>query len=54
MNNRIELKVNDLVIALNPFVRKIFINLVLGAVQSLDKVPEPWKKIEITLQKEIK
>jgi len=52
MKNKIELKVNDRVIALNPFVKKIFINLVLGAVQALDKIPQPWQKIEITLQAE--
>ncbi len=50
MENKIELKVNDRVIALNPFVKKIFINLVLGAVQALDKIPQPWEKIEIKLQ----
>ena len=50
MENKIELKVNDQVIALNPFVKKIISNVVLGAVQALDKIPQPWKKIEITLQ----
>jgi hypothetical protein len=54
MKHKIELKVNDRVIALNPFVRKIFSNLVLGAVQSLDRVPQPWEKIEITLRTENK
>ena len=29
---------------------RIFINLVLGAVQALDKIPQPWEKIEISLQ----
>lgn len=51
MKNKIELKVNDRVIALNPFVKKIISNVVLGAVQSLDKIPQPWEKIEIILQK---
>ncbi len=54
MKNKIEIKVNGTVIALNPFVQKIFSNIVLGAVQSLDKVPQPWEKIEITLQTEKK
>ena len=54
MKNSIELKVNDRVIALNPFVQKIVSNVVLGAVQSLDKIPQPWKKIEITLHAEKK
>jgi len=54
MKNSIELKVDDRIIALNPFVQKIVSNVVLGAVQSLDKIPQPWKKIEITLQAEKK
>jgi hypothetical protein len=54
MENKIELKVNDQVIALNPFVKKFLSGVVLGAVQSLDKIPQPWAKIEITLQAEIK
>ncbi len=52
MNNKIELKVNGRTIAMNPFVRKIVSHVVLGAVQSLDKIPQPWKKIVITLQAE--
>lgn len=54
MENKIELKVNDQVIALNPFVKKILSGVVLGAVQSLDKIPRPWTRIEITLQAEKK
>ncbi len=54
MKNKITLKVNDRVIAMNPFVRKIVSNVVLGAVESLDKIPQPWKKIVITLQAEKK
>jgi len=54
MENKIELKVNDRVIALNPFVMKIIRNVMLGAVQALDKIPEPWEKIEITLHAEKK
>jgi hypothetical protein len=50
MKNKIALKINGRAIALNPFVQKIIGNVVMGAVQSLDKIPEPWKKIEITLQ----
>ena len=41
-------------IALNPFVSKIIANVVLGAVQSLDKIPQPWEKIEISLAVEKK
>jgi hypothetical protein len=54
MENKITLKVNDQVIALNPFVKKIISNVVLGAVQALDKIPQPAQKIEITLQMEKK
>ena len=54
MNNKIELKINGRVIAMNLFVRKIISQVVLGAVQSLDKIPQPWKKIVITLQPEKK
>jgi hypothetical protein len=54
MKQSIELKVNGRVIALNPFVKKIVSNVVLGAVQALDKIPQPWEKIEITLQTEKK
>jgi hypothetical protein len=54
MENKIELKVNGKVIALNPFVSKIVSHVVLGAVQSLDKIPQPWETIEITLQAEKK
>jgi hypothetical protein len=54
MKNNITLKVDGKTIAMNPFVCKIISNVVLGAVQSLDKIPEPWKKIEIALQAEKK
>ena len=54
MKNKITLKVNGKTIAMNPFVCRIVSNVVLGAVQSLDKIPEPWKKIEITVQAEKK
>jgi hypothetical protein len=54
MKDKIELKVNGRVIALNPFVKKIISGVVLGAVSSLDKIPQPWAKIEITLQAEKK
>ena len=49
MNHAIELKVNGQVIALNPFVSKIIANVLLGAVQSLDKIPQPMQKVEISL-----
>jgi hypothetical protein len=54
MENKITLKVNDQDIALNPFVRKFLGNILLGAVQSLDKIPQPLERIEITMQLEKK
>jgi hypothetical protein len=50
MEIKIELKVNNQIIALNPFVRKFLSNILLGAVQSLDKIPQPPEQIEITMQ----
>lgn len=50
MEHKIELKVNGRTIAMNPFVRRIIGNVLLGAVASLDRVPQPWKKMVITLQ----
>jgi hypothetical protein len=50
MENKIELKVNSQTIGLNPFVQKIISNVVLGAIQSLDKVPQPLERIEISIQ----
>jgi len=54
MKDNIELKVNDRVIALNPFVKKIISSVVIGAVSALDKIPQPWEKIELTMQAEKK
>jgi len=54
MENRIEIKVNGRAIALNSFVQKIIGNVVLGAVKSLDKVPQPMEKVEIIFQVEEK
>ena len=50
MEHKIELKVNGRTIAMNPFVRRIIGNVLLGAVGSLDRVPQPWEKMVITLQ----
>ena len=54
MKNKITLKVNGRIIAMNPFVKKIVSNVVMGTVESLDRIPQPWKKIEITLHSEKK
>jgi len=50
MENKIELKVNNQTIGLNPFVQKIISNIVLGAIHSLDKIPQPLELIEISMQ----
>ena len=54
MENKINLEVNDQVIALNPFVTKIITNILLGAVQALDKIPQPVKNITVSLSLENK
>ena len=54
MADKITIKVNGRTIALNPFVRRIISSVVMAAVGSLDKIPQPWKKIEITLTAEKK
>jgi hypothetical protein len=54
MKNSIELKVNGQVVALNPFVKKIIAGVVLGAVQALDKIPQPMVRVEIAIQPEVK
>ena len=50
MENNLELKVNNQIIGLNPFVQKIISNILLAAVQSLDRIPQPLERIEITMQ----
>lgn len=50
MNEKIAIKVNGRAVALNPFVRRIIGNVVLAAVLSLDRIPRPWKRINISLQ----
>ncbi|HSQ34417.1 MAG TPA: hypothetical protein VLQ89_00345 [Candidatus Binatia bacterium] len=49
MENKITLMVNGQTIALNPFVKKIIANVLLGAVQALDKIPQPVETIDISL-----
>jgi hypothetical protein len=44
------LKVNGKEIPLNPFVTRVFFNVVAGLVASLDKIPEEKDKIEITIE----
>ncbi len=48
--NNIILKVNGSEIPLNAFVSKTFINVVEALVNSLDKIPEDKKQIEIVVK----
>lgn len=50
MDKKVSLIVNGKEISLNPFVKSIFTNVINGLVDSLDKVPEDKKKIEITIE----
>lgn len=45
------LKVNGSKIPLNPFVKKVFVNVIDGLVDSLDKIPGNKDKIEILIEK---
>lgn len=49
-DKNVSLIVNGREISLNPFVKNVFANVVNGLVDSLDKVPEDKKKIEITIE----
>jgi hypothetical protein len=50
MDKKITLKVNDREIPLNPFVTDVFLNVVNGLVDSLNKVPEEKNKIELIIE----
>ena len=52
MSKNIVLKVNDVEISLNPFVKQVFENVTGALVDSLDKIPEDKKKIEILIEEE--
>jgi hypothetical protein len=49
MKNTIELKINGKGVRLNPFVRKAFVGVIAGFIQSLDDIPRPLSKIEIKI-----
>ena len=51
MDSKIEVKVNNTKIAMNVFVRKLFIKVIQGMIDSLDKIPEDIKKIEVVIEK---
>ena len=50
MNKKVILKINGIEIPLNPFVKSIFINVISGLVESLDKIPDDKTKTEITIE----
>lgn len=52
MGNNIKLNVNDKVVSLNPFVKKIFTKVILSLIESLDKLPDKIDKIEISINNE--
>jgi hypothetical protein len=49
VEKKITLKVNEREIAMNPFVQRVFTNVVQGLVDSLDKIPGDRQRVEITL-----
>jgi len=50
IDSKITLKVNGSEIPMNAFVSRLLINTINGMVDSLDKIPDDKKKIEITIQ----
>lgn len=50
MDKKFVLKVNGEEIPANPFVQDLFINVINGLVDSLDKIPEGKEKIEILVE----
>ena len=50
MNKKVSLKINGQEIPLNAFVKEVVANVVKGMVDSLDKIPEERKKIEIIIE----
>ncbi|MCK4835848.1 MAG: hypothetical protein KAT17_04390 [Candidatus Aminicenantes bacterium] len=49
-DSSIILKVNDGEISLNPFVETVFINVIRGMIDSLDKIPQDKEKIDIQIR----
>lgn len=50
MDKKIVLKVDEHEIPMNPFVQELFINVINGLVDSLDKIPVGKEKIEILVE----
>ena len=49
---QISVKVGDRVIPMNPFVDTVFINIIDGLLNSLDKIPQDKNRIEIVITQE--
>jgi len=47
----IELFINNEKIEMNPYVKRVFLNIINGLVKSLDKLPYDKSKIEIFINK---
>jgi hypothetical protein len=54
MEKKITLKIDGKKVSMNAFVEKIFINIISGMLDSLDKLPEEKDKIELILINEEK
>jgi len=49
MEKKVVLKVNDISLSLNPFVKKMFDRIVSGMLDALDNVPQPVRKVTIDI-----
>ncbi len=47
----IELFINNKKIEMNPYVKRVFLNIINALVKSLDKLPNDKSKIEIFINK---
>jgi hypothetical protein len=52
MSKKVTLKVNDGTVPLNQFVQDVFAKVSGALVDTLDNIPQPVKKIEITIEEE--
>jgi len=47
----IELYINEEKIKMNPYVKRVFLNIITALVKSLDRLPHDKNKIEIFINK---
>jgi hypothetical protein len=52
MKNSVTVTVNKKPVALNPFVRKVFGNVVMGMIASLDRIDEKVEQVEVAVKVE--